>query len=132
MHGLTDRTYHYNKPPDRWVVITIQNPKTGEKIDKLLMGNYGGFFGSDTWQLNSGIEHVEVFDQYIEIYGYSGSIYRCWDWHYGTTYLTASIITQLAASGNVISINEEYEPYVVYNEKDFGNPRHSSETGSSS
>jgi hypothetical protein len=60
--------------PDRWVIIKITSPEY-ETIYKVLAGWYGGFAGSDSWKINSGITKiVESADNY-EVYGYSSSVY---------------------------------------------------------
>jgi len=62
--------------PDRWVVLEITSPK--ETIRKVFAGWYGGYLGSDSWKLNSGITAVRIDDQgHYEFDGYSGSTYHC-------------------------------------------------------
>ena len=61
--------------PDVWVVIEFTTPK--ETIRKVLAGWYGGFGGSNSWKLNSGITEVRYVDGFFEFDGYSGSTYRC-------------------------------------------------------
>ena len=72
--------------PDNWVVIKFtQQVKSGntgygrtEKVFyKVLAGWSGGYLGSDSWRLNSGIVDVEeTIDSFIFI-GHSGSRYIC-------------------------------------------------------
>lgn len=45
--------------PDAWVPVLIESEQYG-KVYKVLAGWYGGFAGSDSWKLSSGIESVEV------------------------------------------------------------------------
>mgnify|MGYP000199316836 CR=1 FL=1 len=61
--------------PDRWVVLEFVTPQ--ETIRKVFAGWYGGFAGSDTWQLNSGITQIREKDGVFEFDGYSGSTYYC-------------------------------------------------------
>lgn len=62
--------------PDVWVVLELANSK--ETIRKVFAGWYGGYTGSDSWKLNSGITHVRIDDQgHYEFDGYSGSTYYC-------------------------------------------------------
>ena len=44
--------------PDSWTPILIESAVHG-KIYKILAGWYGGFAGSDSWKLSSGIESIE-------------------------------------------------------------------------
>jgi hypothetical protein len=48
-------TYH----PDSWVPLLFETEKHG-KIYKILAGWYGGFDGSDSWKISSGIESILV------------------------------------------------------------------------
>jgi hypothetical protein len=61
--------------PDRWVVLEITTPK--ETIRKVFAGWYGGYLGSDSWKLNSGITDIREQDDLFEFDGYSGSTYFC-------------------------------------------------------
>ena len=63
--------------PDTWVVIKITNLEDGTFCYKVLGGWYGGYCGSDSWQLNSGICAITRTDTHYEFEGYSGSIYYC-------------------------------------------------------
>ena len=61
--------------PDRWVILKIR--ADGETFYKVLAGWYGGYCGSDTWQMNSGIvKWEELKDEYV-FHGASGSQYIC-------------------------------------------------------
>lgn len=62
--------------PDAWVIVRITSPEEGV-VHKVLAGWYGGYAGSDSWQLNSGIKRIEHKDGVYAIHGPSGSIYRC-------------------------------------------------------
>lgn len=62
--------------PDRWVIVEINSPEHGT-VRKVLGSWYGGYTGSDSWRLNSGIEKIVEHDTYYDVYGYSGSIYKC-------------------------------------------------------
>lgn len=61
--------------PDSWVVLEFTTPK--ETFQKVFAGWYGGFAGSDTWKLNSGITKTRKVGDWFEFEGYSGSVYRC-------------------------------------------------------
>jgi len=72
--------------PDNWVVLKItQQVKSGntgygrtKKVYYKVLGGWsGGYLGSDSWRLNSGIVEVkETVDSFIFI-GNSGSRYIC-------------------------------------------------------
>ena len=61
--------------PDVWVVLEFTTPT--ETFRKVFAGWYGGYTGSNSWQLNSGIAAVRRVDDWFEFDGYSGSVYRC-------------------------------------------------------
>lgn len=63
--------------PDRWVIIRIKSDEFGT-VDKLYSGNYGGWAGSDTWKMNSGIKCLHDKGEYYDVIGPSGSVYKCY------------------------------------------------------
>jgi len=63
--------------PDVWVVLELNAPQLEKPIQKVFAGWYGGFAGSNSWKLNSGITNVRKVDDWLEFDGYSGSVYRC-------------------------------------------------------
>jgi hypothetical protein len=76
--------------PDRWVIVEINSPEHGT-IRKGLGSWYGGFAGSDEWRMNSGIEKVIDQGTYYDVYGYSGSIYKCVKGAEGMSAYTSSV-----------------------------------------
>jgi hypothetical protein len=68
--------------PDRWCVIRIPSPK--ETIYKVFASWGGGYAGSDSWKLNSGITQAVSVDGAWEFEGSSGSVYKCRVGGYGT------------------------------------------------
>lgn len=66
-----------NYTPDVWVVLEFDHPDLETPTRKVFAGWYGGFAGSNSWQLNSGIEAVRRSGDWFEFVGYSGSVYRC-------------------------------------------------------
>lgn len=67
---------HYT--PDVWVVLELDGPKTSKPIRKVFAGWYGGYAGSNTWKLNSGITVVRYDGTgNYEFDGHSGSTYFC-------------------------------------------------------
>lgn len=64
--------------PDVWVVLEFDAPQLEKPMRKVFAGWYGGFAGSNSWKLNSGITEVRIDDQgHYEFDGYSGSTYCC-------------------------------------------------------
>lgn len=61
--------------PDCWVVVKISSPE--ETTYRLLCGWYGGYLGSNSWKMSSGITKVIKHEDHYEIHNHSGSIYHC-------------------------------------------------------
>jgi hypothetical protein len=68
--------------PDRWTVLHIHAP--GQTIYKVFASWSGGFAGSDSWKLNSGIVRATLVEDRWEFDGSSGSVYSCHKDSYGT------------------------------------------------
>ena len=68
--------------PDRWLVVKIVTPK--ERLYKVFATWSGGYVGSDSWQMNSGITQAILVDDCWEFKGFSGSVYSCHKEAYGT------------------------------------------------
>jgi len=79
--------------PDRWTVIRIQAPT--EVLYKVFASWSGGYAGSDSWKLNSGIVRATWADPYWEFDGSSGSVYRCHRDSYGTNGYGGSVLSNL-------------------------------------
>jgi len=77
--------------PDRWVLLEITH-KERDPVRKVFAGWYGGFAGSDSWKLNSGVTNVRVDDKHYEFDGYSGSTYHCHANSYGMSGYMASVL----------------------------------------
>ena len=67
--------------PDRWVVVKIINAL--DVVHKVFGCWYGGYMGSDSWQMNSGITAVTEANNYWLFEGVSGSVYKCMKGYYG-------------------------------------------------
>lgn len=96
---------------DKWVVIAITNPH-GDIIHKVLASWYGGYTGSDSYQLSSGITDVKESDDEYEFTNQSGSVYICHKKCYGMSNYTASIhsgFTERIPPGYSVSILTESE-----------------------
>lgn len=62
--------------PDRWTVIQLKNA-AGEQHFRILGSWYGGFAGSDSWKMSSGITKVEEEEHHYQVHNVSGSVYAC-------------------------------------------------------
>ncbi|CAB5220676.1 hypothetical protein UFOVP240_20 [uncultured Caudovirales phage] len=68
--------------PDKWVVIKISGVST--PVYKVFACWYGGYAGSDSWKLNSGITKATLEGYVYSFEGSSGSVYQCHKDCYGT------------------------------------------------
>jgi hypothetical protein len=68
--------------PDKWLVIKISSG-THPSIHKVFACWYGGWAGSDSWKLNSGITKATLEGYVYSFEGSSGSVYQCHKDTYG-------------------------------------------------
>ena len=92
--------------PDCWVVIEIAMDDT--KVQRILSSWYGGFAGSNSWRLSSGITGVEELEDSYIITNESGSVYTCYKRRYGMSSYTAGILEDFKKQA-VVTIMEKYE-----------------------
>lgn len=93
--------------PDLWVVVTITTAT--ESIDKVFAGWYGGFVGSDSWQLSSGIVETEQHDDCLIFVNRSGSRYRCYKSAHGISgYMRTVLENWLADSDVKVHIHDKF------------------------
>jgi len=91
--------------PDRWLVLRIQTDK--EILYKVFAAWSGGYTGSDSWKLNSGIVRATWADPYWEFDGSSGSVYSChWD-GYGTNGYGGAVLDNLISQARAQGIQIE-------------------------
>lgn len=64
--------------PDVWVIVELSGSKVESLYHRVLAGWYGGFAGSDSWKMSSGITRIVDKDTHWEIHNTSGSIYNCY------------------------------------------------------
>jgi hypothetical protein len=92
--------------PDRWVVIKITTPK--ERLYKVFAVWSGGYGGSDSWKMNSGITRATLVDNFWEFDGYSGSMYSCHTQAYGTNGYGGNVlqgfVDKMPSQGGTIEI----------------------------
>ena len=75
--------------PDKWVLVELKTPK--ETLYKVLASWYGGYLGSDSWKLSSGLESIEKTELSYEFHNFSGSVYKCHKEAYGMSMYTTSV-----------------------------------------
>jgi hypothetical protein len=74
--------------PDTWMIIKI----AGKDPHYRVFGSwYGGYGGSDSWRMNSGITKLIEEDDYYLFIGSSGSTYACHKDTYGANMYGMSI-----------------------------------------
>lgn len=66
-----------NYTPDRWAIVELKFDDSEEVMRKVMGSWYGGYLGSDSWRLSSGITEIIDADTHYEIHNESGSVYRC-------------------------------------------------------
>jgi hypothetical protein len=81
--------------PDRWVIVRITS-KEHPPIHKIVGSWYGGYAGSDSWRMSSGICKVISQDDHYEVHNYSGSIYTLFKGAEGTSAYTGSVLNNMA------------------------------------
>ena len=79
--------------PDRWTILRIH--ATGETIYKVFASWSGGYAGSDSWKLNSGITRATLVEDRWEFDGSSGSVYSCHKDGYGTNGYGQAVLNNL-------------------------------------
>ena len=88
--------------PEQWVLLKI-----GDDLYKVFATWRGGYTGSDTWRLNSGVQAVTIKDDSIHFQGFSGSEYICAyspaSYMVGGTYLNG-ILNKILDSSTSISL----------------------------
>ena len=93
--------------PDKWVVIEIAMDNT--TVQRILSSWYGGWAGSDSWRLSSGITEVEELEDSYIIKNESGSVYTCFKGRYGMSSYAMSILESFKKQA-IITMVEKYEP----------------------
>jgi hypothetical protein len=95
--------------PDRWLVVKIVTAT--ERLYKVFATWSGGYGGSDSWKMNSGITQACLVNGFWEFKGYSGSVYSCSQGSYGTNGYGGSVlqnfIDQMPTQGATMEIMPE-------------------------
>jgi hypothetical protein len=99
--------------PDKWVVVKITGPEY-PPIHKVFACWYGGWAGSDSWKLNSGITQVNTrINKDRKIYsfeGSSGSVYECHEDCYGYNMYGGSVLNGMIEKAEKNGITIEILP----------------------
>ena len=103
--------------PDKWVVVEIAS--TTEKTFRVLASWYGGYCGSDSWKLSSGIVRVDEFDDHWDFHNYSGSIYTCYKTIYGTSGFTQSVYATLKGQSDELTTINMLDKDTLFNELNY-------------
>ena len=78
--------------PDKWVVVKINGSHPHYRV---FASWYGGYLGSDSWRLNSGITSLKEEENYYLFSGSSGSVYKCHKNQWGTNGYGGSVLGNL-------------------------------------
>ena len=92
--------------PDKWVVIEIAMDNT--KVQRILSSWYGGWAGSDSWRLSSGITEVEELEDSYIIKNESGSVYTCYKGRYGMSAYAMGILEDFKKQASITMV-EKYD-----------------------
>lgn len=99
--------------PDVWVIVKIT---VAEEVPayKILAGWYGGFAGSNSWKLSSGITSIEAdpdFPEQTHYHQASGSTYIINSCNYGFSSMTSSMFSFWVKEGLEHNFTIEAMPY---------------------
>jgi hypothetical protein len=96
--------------PDKWLLVKITNA-LNESHYRVFASWYGGYLGSDSWQMNSGIIKVTENNDYFFFEGTSGSLYSCRKGCYGASSYGSNVLSGLieksARSGILMAVLPE-------------------------
>jgi hypothetical protein len=101
--------------PDKWVMVKIGD----ENLYKIFACWYGGYAGSDSWKLNSGVTSVTQEGNAYLFNGWSGSVYECHTDCYGYNFYGGSVLNTMieraAEQGVIIEILDEDTNFMELN-----------------
>ena len=95
--------------PDKWVVVKITSDKS-PPIHKVFACWYGGYAGSDSWKLNSGITRAYEEGQCFMFDGSSGSTYICHKADYGMNMYGGGVLMNMRENAEKNGITIEILP----------------------
>ena len=85
--------------PDKWLFVKLTDTNKNVSHYRVFACWYGGYLGSDSWQMNSGITKVTETGDYYFFEGSSGSVYNCRKGCYGASGYGSGILNGLIAKG---------------------------------
>jgi len=90
--------------PDRWMLLRFSKDQV--VFYKVFATWAGGYLGTDSWQLNSGVTQLEETETHYLFEGTSGSVYKCGKMSYGSTMygfgVLGDLMTKALDQGTVI------------------------------
>lgn len=95
--------------PDRWLVVKITGAEENP-LYKVFACWYGGYAGSDSWKLNSGITEALMENDVYSFEGSSGSVYYCHKDCYGTNFYGNSVLNRMIEKAKDDGITMEILP----------------------
>jgi hypothetical protein len=95
--------------PDKWVVVKITSDQH-PPIHKVFACWFGGWAGSDSWKLNSGITRAYEDGHCFMFDGSSGSTYACHKATYGTNMYGHGVLQNMIANAAKNAITIEILP----------------------
>ena len=97
--------------PDKWLIVKLTDTNKNESHYRVFACWYGGYLGSDSWQMNSGITKVTEAGDYYFFEGSSGSVYNCRKGCYGANGYGSNVLSNLikksAEEGTLIAVLDE-------------------------
>lgn len=97
--------------PDRWSLVHIDEPG-GEPHLRIMSGWWGGYLGSDHWQLSSGcLSYLEEPEFYL-IPQHSGSIYKLYKNCEGWTSYSREVYNRKKTSNWIIIPQQDLDKHI--------------------
>ena len=96
--------------PDKWLVVKISSDQYEQPVHKVFACWYGGYLGSDSWKLNSGITKATFEGNIYSFEGSSGSVYDCYKDSYGTNGYGDSVLMSMIEKAKENGITIEILP----------------------
>jgi hypothetical protein len=98
-----------NYNPDKWLIVKITGPDT-PPVHKVFACWYGGYLGSDSWKLNSGITRAYEEGHCFMFDGSSGSTYVCHKGTYGASSYGFGVLETMVTKALANNITIEVLP----------------------
>lgn len=97
--------------PDYWQLLKITH--NDQMIYKVFATWVGGYLSGDSWRFNSGIVKVVEEDDFYDLIGASGSVYRCGnDKHfYRNSSYTQGVLDNLISRAKEVGGSIELVPF---------------------